>query len=100
MIPAVTVTIEPGVVVGGIVALAALLAALGALGRHLARMARILRAVGRLVEGELEHNHGGSMKDDVYGIAVSVGELGREVTDLNERLTAHLIESSSRRNTP
>lgn len=37
-----------------------------------------LDRLDRLASKELEHNHGSSVKDDVHGIAVSVGLLQRE----------------------
>lgn len=68
---------------------AAVLAALAVIGRALrsglawCRMvARQLRAVGDIVERELEHNHGSSIKDDVHGIAVAVGLLQRRAAEL------------------
>jgi hypothetical protein len=51
-----------------------------------------LRAVFRFVETihhittkELEANHGGSMKDDLSGVAVAVGKLQRRVDTIEKR---------------
>lgn len=86
------VTLDAGQLLAGVVALAAFLAALAYLVRLGRRFARTGRAVWRLVDQELTHNHGTSMKDDVYGIAVSVGELSRKVDDLSHDLYHHLAE--------
>lgn len=90
--------------VGWTVALAALLAAVAYLGKVTRASVRWFRAVGRtvnviegVVQRELDHNHGSSIKDDVYGIARAVGVLGRtvddltdQITDVDNRLTSHL----------
>lgn len=68
---------------------AAVLAALAVIGRALrsglawCRMvARQLRAIDAIVQRELEHNHGSSIKDDVHGIAVAVGLLQRRAAEM------------------
>lgn len=73
-----------GQVPSAIILAAAVLAALAMIGRSLRsglawcrKVARQLQAMGDIVERELEHNHGSSMKDDVHGIAVAVGLLQR-----------------------
>lgn len=37
-----------------------------------------------LVTRELTHNHGSSIKDDVHGLAIAVGQQSREIDDLRE----------------
>lgn len=71
-----------------IVATAAVLAALTVIyrqARALVRWAqglgRRLRAIDDVITRELEHNHGGSIKDDVHGMAVALGLLQRQVTE-------------------
>lgn len=49
-------------------------------------LAQRISAIHRLVSRELERNHGSSMKDDMHGIAVSVGMMQRQVDDLDQRL--------------
>lgn len=61
------------------------------------RAARVLDAIQALVERELEHNHGGSIKDDVHGTAVAVGVLQRRVSDLEREYRAHVAESLRRK---
>lgn len=99
-----TVTISLAQVAGAVMFLAALLTALGYLGRKVRALVHIADAIqahartaavragetGDLVSRELEHNHGGSMKDDVSAIAHVVGNLWRQVEDIDNRLTEHL----------
>lgn len=61
---------------------------------------RMLDTVETVVSRELEHNHGGSMKDDLYGMAVGFGLTQRQVDDLEEvvysirrQLDMHLEEN-------
>jgi len=68
---------------GGLVALFA-----GA--RAAISLARVVHAIDRVVERELEHNGGGSIKDDVHGIAVAIGHLQRRVDHLETTLDRHL----------
>lgn len=62
--------------------LAAALAALGYLIRKAVWLVRVVEALHQLVDHELTHNGGSSMKDDVASIARAVGELQGEVRDL------------------
>lgn len=63
---------DPVVVASAITGLSAVLVAL------VSRPSRKrLKAIDERTERELEHNHGSSMKDDVYGLAISIGELQR-----------------------
>lgn len=93
----------------GIVAAAAVLGALLYLGRKALGMFRKVETVGELVDGEvldrltraeetltniqelleseLTHNHGSSMKDDVYGVARGLGQMQRVVEDLTAQLS-------------
>lgn len=76
-----------------IAAIAAGVAALGYLAKKTrdaaragVRMLRAVIAIQRLVERELEHNHGSSMKDDIHGMAVAIGQLQRDRDDDREVL--------------
>lgn len=51
-----------------------------------------LDRLDRLASKELEHNHGSSVKDDVHGIAVSVGLLQREFGRLRSDFDRHINE--------
>lgn len=51
-----------------------------------------LDRLDRLASKELEHNHGSSVKDDVHGIAVSVGYLQREMGRLRTDFDQHVSE--------
>lgn len=42
--------------------------------------------IKRIVERELRHNSGGSLKDDVHGIAISVHRAHNRIDDLHEVL--------------
>lgn len=70
----------------GIVAAAAVAAALLYL-LKIGRSAAVkLDRIWQLASRELEHNHGGSIKDDVYGTAVAIGKTQRQVERLEKRL--------------
>lgn len=69
---------------------AALIAALGYLARKLRRLLEVVAAAYRLLQLELEHNHGGSIKDDITGMAISIGRVDREVTDLRSDFDEHV----------
>lgn len=72
-------------IIGSAATLAALVIigrAIRSAGRWLAHMTRMVRAIEHVVQRELDHNHGSSLKDDVTGIALAVGKLGRQVDDL------------------
>lgn len=90
--PHVVVTVDAGQLVAGVIALAAFLGALAYLVRLARRAGRHVRAAWRVIDQELTHNHGTSMKDDVYGIAVSVGEISRKLDDVSHDLYHHLAE--------
>jgi hypothetical protein len=56
-------------------------ALLGFLGGVLALVIRIairVKEISDLTKRELDHNHGGSIKDDTYGVAIAVGQLQRD----------------------
>lgn len=72
--------------VGTLAALATLAAFVGAGLRGMYRMARKLDELNDLASRELEHNHGSSMKDDLHGLAVAVGQQQRQLDDLDTRL--------------
>lgn len=70
--------------------LAALVAGVVALGwiiRKMRRAVRALDAIERVVARELTHNHGTSMKDDVHGVARTLGLIARRVDALEQRVT-------------
>lgn len=92
----VTVSIGADQTIGWILAAAALIAALVYLIRFGRKVLRIVRAIQHVVEGELEHNHGSSIKDDVHGIAVATGKLQRDVDALGKDFYAHLAEKGPR----
>lgn len=91
-------------VVGFILATTAVLGAAGYLAKKIRTAVHALDAIERVVKGaadraddtgaiverELAPNHGGSMKDDVSSIAYVVGNLWRQVEDIDNRLTDHL----------
>jgi hypothetical protein len=60
------------------------------LARVVLYIARSIEAVRHLVQRELEHNHGSSMKDDVHGMAVAIGQLQRDRDDDRRRLSRAL----------
>lgn len=76
--------------VGVVMAATALCAGIGYLVKKARAAARTLDAISALVDQELSHNHGSSMKDDVGGIAVAVGKLQRQVEDLETSFNDHL----------
>lgn len=47
---------------------------------------RAIDAIQHLVERELDHNHGSSMKDDIHGMAVAIGILQRDREEDRELL--------------
>ena len=81
---------DPTQITAGVGGLVALVAGLGYLVGKARKAARALDAIEQLVSRELEHNHGSSMKDDVHGLAVALGQLGRHVDDLDTAFQAHL----------
>lgn len=77
-----------------IIAAGAIVAALLILGKGAALLVKRIRSVVRtldvieaVVQRELHNNHGSSIKDDVTGIAVAVGKLGRDVDELTGQLS-------------
>lgn len=70
-----------------VAALAAGVAGLGYLIRLLRRWAAMLNKLVALAEHELTHNHGTSIKDDAYGLAVSVKVLNDNVDGLRDEMT-------------
>lgn len=65
---------------------AAVLAALVYLGKKLLVIVQAVLAIHAIVQRELEHNHGSSIKDDIYGMARSFGETQRLLDDVVEAL--------------
>jgi len=73
-------------VAAAVVLAVAFLTALGYLIRQTRRMIRYLVAAHNLLERELTHNHGSSIKDDTHGTALVVGALRRDVDHLYDHL--------------
>jgi hypothetical protein len=78
--------------VGGLwlAGIAAGLTALVYLARGILNVVRTIDAIQHIVERELEHNHGGSIKDDTHGMAVAIGKLQRDRDDDRRRLNRAL----------
>lgn len=68
---------------------AAALGALGYLIRKLRRAVRVLDAIDHLVDHELTHNGGTSIKDDITAIAQAVGGLQADLRDLEAEVRSH-----------
>lgn len=72
-------------IVGG----AGLIGACAYLWRVGRNLARVLNTILTIVRRELEGNHGSSMKDDMTGVAYTVGMLWRRVEDLERHQRRH-----------
>jgi hypothetical protein len=91
----VAITVDTDQLVRWVVAAAGLVGALAYLGKRVFQPTiRRVRAIAHVIDRELDYNHGGSIKDDVHGIAVTVGQLSRDVTDLTERFNDHITNPS------
>lgn len=86
ILPLVTISVSGEQIVGAVVGAAAFLTATGYLIRKGKKLMRMLHAMHALIQHELTHNHGTSMKDDVHASAVAIGALSRQVDSLDERL--------------
>lgn len=66
---------------------------------YLARVARnvvqAIAAILHIVERELEHNHGSSMKDDMTGMAIAIGKLQRD-RDVDRRRLSSALRLAAR----
>lgn len=60
------------------------------LARGIRNVVQAIAAIQHIVERELEHNHGSSMKDDTHGMAVAIGKLQRDRDDDRRRLNRAL----------
>lgn len=78
------------VVVGGLVTLASAVKATVFLARAVRSLVHKLDAIDELLQQELTHNHGSSIKDDVHGMAMSIGGLQREQDEERSRMNAVL----------
>lgn len=56
--------------------------------RWISRLFRALDAAAPVILKELQHNSGSSMKDDVHGLALSIGDLQRRVGELERTVKA------------
>lgn len=65
--------------------------------RVLWRALRLIGVMHDIVTRELEHNHGSSIKDDVYGTAVALGQTQRRLDEVERRLEAHLTRQDKER---
>lgn len=74
-----TLTLTTDQIVAAVIGAAAFVAALGYFALLARRGLRWLRGLHSVVNHELTHNHGTSIKDDVHGIALTVGTLARTV---------------------
>lgn len=79
-----------GWAVATVVGLASVIAAAGYLVKKVRAGVHILDRIERLVGRELEANHGSSMKDDITGIAFTVGNLWRRLEAVERDLADHL----------
>lgn len=68
-----------------IAAIAAGTAGLAYLGRGVRNVVQAIAVIQDIVQRELEHNHGSSMKDDTHGMAVAIGKLQRDRDDDRRR---------------
>lgn len=73
-----------------VAAIAAGLAGLIFLATKVRDVVQSIVAIQHIVERELEHNHGTSMKDDTHGMAVAIGKLQRDRDDDRRRLNRAL----------
>jgi hypothetical protein len=69
-----------------IAAVAAGVAGVVYLVRGARRAVQAIGAIQDIVQRELEHNHGSSIKDDVHGMAVAIGILQRDREEDRELL--------------
>lgn len=73
-----------------VAAIAAGVAGLIFLAAKIRNVVQSIVAIQHIVERELEHNHGSSMKDDTHGMAVAIGQLQRDRDDDRRRLNGAL----------
>lgn len=73
-----------------IAGIAAGIAGLVYIARGIRNVVQAIAAIQNIVERELEHNHGSSMKDDTHGMAVAIGKLQRDRDDDRRRLNRAL----------
>jgi hypothetical protein len=76
-------------------AVAAGAAGLTYLARVVRNVVRAIAAIQHIVERELEHNHGSSMKDDMTGMAVAIGKLQRD-RDADRRRLSRALRMAAR----
>lgn len=82
-----------GEVFGWLAVIAAGLGGIAYLARILIRLVKAWEAISIVVNRELSHNHGTSIKDDVHGTAISVNQLHADVVELQVTL-ASLAEAN------
>lgn len=81
-----TVTLSADQLVPIIIGGAGVVAALGYLAKKFGAFLRLMTAASTIVHRELTPNSGGSVKDDVDGLAQSFGAMSRLIDDIDERL--------------
>jgi hypothetical protein len=91
-----TATEQLGALATGLPLLVAFLVALGYLLKRLRLAFRWLENIERITTKELEPNTGESMKDDMVGVAQSLGLLQRQVDELEDEFRRHLLNSDGR----
>ncbi len=64
--------------------------------RFVVRVFHAIDAAAPVILKELQHNSGSSMKDDMHGLALSVGDLQRRVGDQEKQLKALTDEVRAR----
>jgi hypothetical protein len=80
-----------------VIAAAAALAAFGYIVKQARRLFRTLDVLSAVVENELHHNGGKSMKDQTTQAAHSTARIEQQVTDLAELLNKHLRDPDAHR---
>ena len=91
-----TATEQLGALATGLPLLVAFLVACGYLLKRLRLAFRWLENIERITTKELEPNTGDSMKDDMVGVAQSLGLLQRQVDELEDEFRKHLLNSDGR----
>lgn len=73
-------------VAAGFGSLVVIATALGYFAKKLRHVARLLEALSKVIGRELNPNHGSSMKDDLYGITMSLDKAHSRIDHLEQTL--------------